>query len=457
MDVEILSRIQFAFTITFHFIYPPLSIGIALALIFMEFMYLKTKDPLWEKITKFWVKVFALTFALGVATGIPMQFSLGTNWARYSRFVGDVFGSLLGAEGFFAFMVEAGFLGVLLFGWEKVSKKVHFIATIFVALGAHFSAIWIVSTNSWMHYPSGYRLAKDSSGSTVAQVTDWWDMFLSPTNLSHLTHVILACWLTGAFLIVSVSAYYLLKKKYTAFATKSMKVGLLIAFSAMIMQLISADHLAGKIAKYNPEKLAAFEGIYETQNYTPAYIFGWVNPETQKVYGLKIPGLLSLLVNRDLKTPVAGLDQFPQDHWPWVSAVFQVYHLMVLMGGLMLLLVLLGAYYWWRHGLKMPSWLLRCFVISVLFPQLANIGGWYSSCMGRQPWIVYKLLKTKDAFSTNLSAGQVWGSLIMFVVMYLMFFALFLLLLDRKIKNGPDVEKEELPYRDIFKNEGKRT
>lgn len=451
MDVEILSRLQFAFTITFHFIYPPLSIGISLALIMMEGMFLITKNPVWEKITRFWVKVFALTFALGVATGIPLQFSLGANWARYSRFVGDVFGSLLGAEGFFAFLIEAGFLGVLLFGWHRVKPGVHFLSTIMVALGAHFSAIWIVSTNSWMQKPSGYRLATDIGGEQVAQVTNWWDMFLNPTNLSHQTHVLLACWLTGAFLIISVSAFYLLKDKYKDFATRSMKVGLIIGGACIILQLVSADNLGRKIGEHNPEKLAAFEGIYTTKESTPAYAFGWVDAKNEKVYGLKIPALMSLLMYRNTTTPVPGLDSFPKENWPWVPVVFQVYHLMIAMWGLMFIGAAFGIYYWRKNNWKMHPLLLKFLVISVVFPQLANIGGWYSSCMGRQPWIVYKLMKTKDAFSAHLTRGQLIGSFTMFVGLYLLFFVLFLFLLDKKIKSGPDVIEEELPYRDVFK------
>lgn len=452
MTVEILSRIQFAFTLTFHYIYPPLSIGLSIALIMMEGMYLKTKDPRWEKITKFWIRVFSLTFALGVATGIPLQFSLGANWSRYSRFVGDVFGSLLGAEGLFAFLVEAGFLGVLLFGWDRVSHKVHFLATILVSLGAHFSAIWIVSANSWMQYPSGYKIATDAAtGEKVAQVTNWFEVFLSPTNLSHLTHVLIGAWLAGSFLIISVSAYYLLKKKHYDFAERSMKVGLIIAGAMVIAQLVSADNLGRKVAKYNPVKLAAFEGIYTTQKSTPAYAVGWVDTKNEKVYGIKIPGLMSFLVFRNFTTPVDGLEKFSRNEWPLVPVVFQIYHLMILAWGVMAVVAALGIYYWIRNRWDKHPWILRLMVISVLFPQIANLSGWYSSCMGRQPWTVYKLLKTNEAFSPNLSKGDMIASLTMFVVMYSLFFVLFLLLLDKKIKTGPVMEKEALPYRDIYK------
>jgi cytochrome bd ubiquinol oxidase subunit I len=455
MDVEILSRIQFAFTITFHYIYPPLSIGLSIALILMEAMYLKTRLAIWEKLTKFWLKVFSMTFALGVATGIPMMFSLGTNWARYSRFVSDVSGSIIGAEGVFAFLVEAGFLGVLLFGWKRISPKMHFFATTMVAVGAHFSAIWIVSFNSWMQTPSGYKITTLADGTTVAQVLNWSQVFFSPSNMSHITHVLLGCWMTGAFLIISVAAYYLLKKRHHEFAQKSLKVGLLIAMITTVLQLISADHLARKVAQYNPEKFASFEGVYKTEPYTPAYAFGWVDTKEKKVYGLPIPGLLSFMTYRNIETPVPGLDQFPDSNKPMVGAVFQVYHLMVGMWALMTAAAFIGGYYWWKKNWKIKPLFLKFMVLSVLFPQLANIGGWYSSCMGRQPWLVYKLLKTSEGYSPIISRGQVMGSLIMFVVMYLMFFVLFLVLLDKKIKTGPDVENEELPYRDIYKGESR--
>lgn len=451
MTVELLSRIQFAFTLTFHYIYPPLSIGLSVAMIIMEGMYLKTKSPIWEKMVKFWVRVFALTFALGVATGIPLQFSLGANWARYSRFVGDVFGNLLGAEGLFAFLIEAGFLGILLFGWDRVSHRVHFLSTILVSVGAHFSAIWIVATNSWMQYPAGFKIVTDATGERIAQVTNWFEMFFSPMNLSHLTHVLIGTWMAGSFLIISVSAYYLLKNRHLEFAKKSMKVALLIGSLMVIAQLISADNVGRKVGKYNPAKLAAFEGIYETKESTSAYAVGWVDAKKQKVYGIKIPGLMSFLMYRNFTTPVPGLDQFPEDQWSYVPLVFQVYHIMIMSWGAMLVTCIFGVYYWIRNKWNMNKWVLRLMIISVGFPQIGNIAGWYSSCMGRQPWVVYQLLKTKDAFSEHLTRGQMIGSLSMFVVMYLLFFALFLFLLDRKIKHGPEVDQDEVPYRDPHK------
>lgn len=453
MTIELLSRIQFAFTLTFHYIYPPLSIGLSLALIFMEGMYLKTKNKVWENMTKYWVRVFALTFALGVATGIPLQFSLGTNWARYSRFVGDVFGSALSAEGFFAFLIEGGFLGILLFGWDKVKPTIHFMSTILVAFGAHFSAFWIVSANSWMQYPSAYRVITEPDGTKVAEVTDWWQMLFNPMAIDHIVHVLLGAWLTGAFLLISVSAYYLLKGRYTEFSQKSMKVGVLIAFIAGGLQLIAADSLAQGIAKHNPTKLAAMEGLFSTKSYATAYAFGWVDVAKQKTYGLGLPGLLSFLVARSPSAVVQGLDAVPKEEWPWIQAVFQSYHLMIGSHGIMMVAACIGVYMWFRKRWTMPKPIMWFLIGSVCFPQIGNLAGWYSACMGRQPWVVYKLMKTSEGFTSNITVSDALISLVMFVILYLLFFALFLLLLDRKIKHGQNLEEDEQIYRNQLQHE----
>ncbi|HEX7357971.1 MAG TPA: cytochrome ubiquinol oxidase subunit I, partial [Ignavibacteriaceae bacterium] len=236
MDVEILSRIQFAFTIAFHYIYPPLSIGIAIILVIMEGMYLKTKDKFYENMTKFWVKVFALTFAVGVATGIVMEFEFGTNWATYSRFVGDVFGSALAAEGIFAFFLESGFLAVLVFGWEKVGPRMHFFSTIMVSLGSMFSAVWIVVANSWQQTPAGFHVVGEGINAR-AEITDFWAMVFNPSSVDRLSHVLSGCWLAGAFLIISVSAYYLLKGRHVRFAKSSIKIALVVVMIASLFQL----------------------------------------------------------------------------------------------------------------------------------------------------------------------------------------------------------------------------
>ncbi len=425
MDVVTLSRIQFALNISFHYIFPPFSIGLGLLLVIMEGCYLWTKNPVYERITKFWVKIFALIFAVGVATGLVMVFAFGNNWATFSRFVGDVFGSILGAEGIFAFFLEAGFLGVLLFGWDRVSPKIHFLSTILVAFGAHFSGVWIVFANSWMQTPTGHHIVGEGAN-RHAVIDSFWAVLFNPSSLQRLSHVILGCWLAGAFLVLSVSAFYILKKRHGDFAKKSFNIGLIVAAISVVLQLISADSTARGVAKHQPIKLAAFEGVFQTTDYTGMYAFGVVDKQEKKVTGLSIPGLLSFLVYRNFKKPVIGLDQYPEELWPNVGVVFQTYHGMIAMWGLMVLGVLLALIALKRKKLPESKWTLRFLIISVAFPQIANQLGWFSAEMGRQPWIVYGLLKTKDAVSPILHREHVIGSLIMFSFIYLLLFILFI-------------------------------
>src|SRR3974390_681575 len=264
MDPLTLSRIQFTLTISFHYVYPPMSIGLGVMLVLMEGMWLKTQKPIYHQMAKFWTKVFALTFAIGVATGIVMEFEFGTNWATYSRYVGDVFGSALAAEGIFAFFLESGFLAVLLFGWDRVGPKVHFLATCMVCFGAHFSAIWIVVANSWMQTPAGFHIVGEGLKAR-AEITDFWQLVFNPSSMARLLHVLCGAWQAGAFLVVSVSAWYLLKKRHEEFARASLRVGLCVGLAASLLQLVSGHSSARGVAKNQPVKLAAFEGLYETE------------------------------------------------------------------------------------------------------------------------------------------------------------------------------------------------
>lgn len=441
MDVVMLSRIQFAMTSMFHYIYPPLSIGLGLYLVLIEGLYIKTKNPLYLQMTKFWVKVFALTFALGVATGLVQVFGFGTNWANYSRFVGDVFGSALGAEGIFAFFLEAGFLGIMLFGWKKVSPKVHYFSTICVSAGAHFSAVWIVIANSWMQTPTGYKIV-GSGPKARAVVTNFWEMIHNPSSIDRLIHVVLGCWLTGLFLVISISAYYMLKKKYKDFARFSMKWGLGLACIVLILQLASADSTARGVAKNQPAKLAAMEGVFETQDYTAMTLIGYVDKKEGTVKGIKIPGLLSFFVYRNFKTPVTGLNKIAQDDRPPLQPVFQSYHMMIYMWCAMVLGAFVGIWLLRKNKLEKSKWTLRFLVVSIAFPQIANMCGWMTAEIGRQPWVVWKLLRTVDGVSPNIVAGQVLGSLIMLATIYIVLLACFLFLLDQKIKHGPEEEAD---------------
>lgn len=444
MDVLILSRIQFAFTIGFHYIYPQLSVGISVLLVIIEGMYLLTKDEFYKQMAKFWVKIFALTFALGVATGIVMEFEFGTNWATYSRYVGDIFGSALAAEGIFAFFLESGFLAILLFGWNRVKPATHFFATLMVALGAHFSAIWITVANSWMQTPAGFHIVGEGMKAR-AEVTDFWAMALNPSSLDRIYHVYMGCWQSGAWLALSVSAYYLLKKRHAAFAQSTMKIGLLLAVVSSLLQLHSGSTSAEGVAKHQPAKLAAMEGHFPASAPAGMYLGGVVDVKGERVYGVEVPGMLSWLVYGDPSAPVTGLNAFPPENRPPVQAVFQAYHAMIVIGMGLIGLSLLGMFLWWRGKLFDNKWVLRLFVIAVLGPQIANQLGWFTAEVGRQPWIVYNLLRTSEGLSKTVQANQVLASLILFSLVYVLLFALFIFLLDHKIRRGPVDEMAEIP------------
>lgn len=443
MDVLILARFQFALTIMFHYIYPVLSIGLGLIMVITEALYLKTGEPLYLRTAQFWTKVFALTFAIGVATGIVMEFEFGTNWATYSRYVGDVFGSALAAEGVFAFFLESGFLAILIFGWNRVGRKFHFFATLMVCLGAHFSAIWIVVANSWMQTPTGFEIVGQGLNAR-AEITDFWAMVFNPSSMTRLGHVILGCWLAGAFLVISISAYYMLKKKHLAFARTSMHIALLVAFISAILQAISGDSSGKVIAEHQPAKLAALEALYTTETGAPLTLFGVVNSKEEKLdYAIQIPKLLSYLSFGSSNAEIKGLDQFPKEDWPNVPALFNVYRLMLGMWGLMFFLSVVGIYLWYKKRLEMHPWLLRMMVLSAAFPQIANQAGWYCAETGRYPWIVYGLLRISEGLSKAVTANQILGSIIMFSVVYTFLFLLFVYILNEKVKHGPEPEKDE--------------
>ncbi|MGL1886095.1 MAG: cytochrome ubiquinol oxidase subunit I [Reichenbachiella sp.] len=443
MDTEILARVQFAFTIAFHYIYPPLSIGLGLLMVIFESTYIRTRIDSYHVLAKFWTKIFALTFGIGVVTGIVMEFEFGTNWATYSRYVGDVFGSALAAEGIFAFALESGFLGVLLFGWNRVKPWVHLVSTIGVFFGSMFSAVWIVVANSWQQTPAGYHIVGDGFHAR-AEIIDFWAMVFNPSSMDRLSHVWLGSFLSGAFLVLSVHAYYLVRGRYVEISKKAFKIALVVATIASLAQLFTGHRSADGVAVNQPAKLAALEGHFEASAPADMYIMGWVDKENQEVTGIKIPGGLSFLLHYDFNEPVTGLNAFPEDERPsQINAVFQFYHIMVAIGMTLIGLTLLGCFYWWRGKLFETKWLLIAFVFAALLPQIANQAGWFAAEMGRQPWVVYGLLRTSDAFSQAVSANQIMFSLILFFFVYSLLFVLFVYLLNKKIKHGPFDESEE--------------
>lgn len=444
MDIEILARLQFAFTVAFHYIYPPLSIGIGLIMVITEGVFLKTGNKDYEILTRFWIKIFALTFGIGVATGIIMEFEFGTNWAVYSRYVGDIFGSALAAEGLFAFGLESTFLGVLLFGWNRVKPWVHFLSTLGVFLGSMFSAVWIVVANSWQQTPAGYHIVGTGLNAR-AEVTDFWEMVFNPSSVDRIIHTWQGAILAGAFLVLSVHAYYIRKGRYVEISKKAFKIALVVATVFSFTQLFSGHSSANGVAENQPAKLAAMEGHFEKESAADLYLLGWVNKKDQKVTGIAIPGGLSYLVHQDFQAPMKGLNAFAEEDRPGqINAIFQFYHIMIAIGMILIGLTFYSSFLWWRGKLFETKWLLWIFSFAVVLPQIANQVGWFSAEMGRQPWVVYGQLRTSDAFSQEVSANQIVFSLVLFTVIYSLLLVLFLYSVNKKIKHGPYEELQKI-------------
>ena len=473
MDAVTLSRIQFAVSIGFHYIFPLLTIGMGVVLVWLEGWFLKTRDPIYETAARFWTKVFALNFAIGVATGIVMEFQFGTNWSTYSRFVGDVFGSALAAEGIFAFFLESGFLAILVFGWDRVGPKMHFFSTLMVSLGSIFSSIWIVVANSWQQTPAGSHvvpvlrdgvpLLRDGQPVMRAEITDFWAMVFNPSTVHRLVHVWLGAFLVGAFFVMSIAAWYLLKGRHGEFARRSFDGALVLATVSALAMLVSGHGQAGMVYRHQPAKLAAFEGHYVTGP-GDLSLFGFPDDATQTVkLRVAVPGGLGLLLHGDAAKPVVGLDRFRAEDRPPVGLTFQSYHLMVALGTAFIGLTLLALFLRWRGTLWQTRWLLWIFVPAVVLPIVANEAGWMAAEVGRQPWIVHPPvtwnadgtdvvvgpegrvfydervgLRTLEAASPNVSAGQVLGSLLGFGFIYLALGAVWVFVLHRKIQHGPD-------------------
>jgi cytochrome bd ubiquinol oxidase subunit I len=441
MDVEMLSRVQFAFTIMFHYIFPPFSIGMGLLLVIYEASYLITKNKIYENITRFWIKIFAANFAVGVASGIVMEFEFGTNWASYSRFVGDVFGSPLAAEGIFAFFLESGFLAILLFGWGRVKPWVHMVSTVLVSIGSIMSAFWIVVANSWQQTPVAYELVT-TNGFTRAEIVDFWGMVFNPSAMVRFTHSVNGAFIQGSFLVISVAAYFLIKKRHIEFAKRSIATALIVATIASVAQLFIGHWHAKVVAEHQPPKLAAFEGQYETTDNASLTIFGYTNEDKRETVAFQIPGMLSWLIYGDVNGVVTGLNDFPEDEWPPVAIVFQTYHIMVGLGMFFIAFTLFSSFLLIRKKLFQAKWILQIMVISVILPVIANQLGWVSAEVGRQPWVVYGLMKTSEGISKSVTAPEVWTSLILFFIVYTLLFFVWLYVLDREIKHGPEKPDE---------------
>ncbi len=442
MDVVLLSRIQFAMTIGFHFIFPPISIGLAWLLLIIETLGWRKKSELYVKMGKFFGKLLALTFAVGVATGIVMEFQFGTNWAEYSKFVGDIFGAPLAAEGVFAFFLESGFLGLYLFGRNRVSKGTHWFSALMVAVGSTLSAFWILVAGSWMQTPAGFVIRNGR-----AELTDFWAAVFNPSTVIRFFHVIDAALITGAFFVAGVSAYLILKNNETEAAKKTMKLAVIFGLAVSLLEVFPFGHESGReVAKEQPAKFAAIQGLYTSKTEAPLAVFAFPTmPPPQLRAPIEIPGLLSWLAFGDMNARIRGINEFPPENIPPLFITFVSYHNMVLLGMLFILLTAIGTYKLRKNKLWESKKLLRIFIWAIPFPVIACQLGWISAEVGRQPWIVYNVLRTKDAVSATLPPGDVLFSIILFGLIYLFLGILYVFLLTREIKHGPEhIEGKEV-------------
>jgi len=442
MDAVLLARIQFALTIMFHYIFPPLTIGLGWMIFMYNTRYQENGNPVFRQLARFWTRIFAVNFVVGVATGITMEFQFGTNWAGYSRFVGDIFGAPLAAEAIFAFFLESSFLGILLYGRKKVSQRMYWFSSLMVALGATLSAFWIVVANSWQQTPAGFEIVTELvNGVEVqrAQLTNFWEAVFNPSTLPRYFHVVTGALTVGVFFILGTSAWQILKGRHVEFARHSMRTAIVPCFMVIMVTMFIGHHHGHQVAETQPAKLAAFEGLWETQTHAPMMLFGWPNElEEKNDFAIQIPGMVSLFIGGKFDTEVQGLKDFPPEDRPPVAMSFWSFHLMFYMGMWMAFIAFIGVVLWLGKKLANHRVFLWAAALTVPIPFLANEMGWMAAEVGRQPWVVYELLRTKDAISASVPAGQVLASIIMFSLIYSLLFGLWIYLLKRQFHKGPE-------------------
>src|SRR6185369_412054 len=435
MDLLFLSQLQFAATCMFHWIFVPLTLGLSIMTAWMETKYVTTGDETWLRMTKFWGKLFLINFALGVVTGITMEFQFGLNWAEYSRYVGDIFGAPLAVEATVTFFLESVFIGVWIFGWQKVSKKVHATSIWLAAIGTNLSALFILQANAWMQSPVGFAVRNGR-----AEMTDPLAVFFNPYGLIKFSHTLLSVYALAAFVIMGVSAWHLLKKNEVDFFRRSLKFAAVWAFVASMIVGISGDFHAIKIATVNPAKFAAMESIWETKKSAEMCLLLLPNAsmECNAVEAFKIPGMLSFLAFHDTNAEIKGLKDFPAELRPPVTPTFLSFRLMVGMGTFMILASLAGIYLSRSRKFIENRIFLTLMVFAIPVPYLAEQFGWLVAELGRQPWIVYGVMKTSAAVSKSITVTQVALSLLGFTVLYGLLGAVDIYLLVKYAKKGPD-------------------
>jgi len=437
MDALTVHRLHFAFTVTFHYLFPQLTMGLALLIVVLKTIALRTGDEQYNRAARFWAKIFAVNFAVGVVTGIPMEFQFGTNWARFSKAVGGVIGQTLAMEGVFSFFLESSFLGAFIYGEKRLGPKAHWAAAFLVFLGSWLSGFFILATNAWMQHPTGYLMAPD--GEIV--LSSFWGLLLNPWLLWQYLHNMIAAVVTASFVMAAIGAFYLLIRSHEPYGRIFVRTGVIAGAIACVLMLFPTGDGQGKnIAFEQPLTLAAMEGLFQTQSGAPLAILGQPDLDKQQLDNpLTIPRALSFLTYRRWTAEVKGLNEFPRELWPDnIPLLYYSYHIMVGLGTIFIAVMLAAVLQLWRGALYHSRPMLWVLLLALPFPYIATTAGWITAELGRQPWLVYGLVRTMDGTSAQVSAGNGLFTLIGFMGMYALLAILFLFLVGREIAHGPE-------------------
>jgi len=436
MTPEVMHRIQFAFTITYHYLFPQLTMGLALLIVILKTVALRTGDDHWNQAARFWGRVFGINFVFGVVTGIPMEFEFGTNWAQFSRVSGGVIGQPLAMEGVFSFFLESAFLGLFLYGEKRLSKTMHWFSALLVFCGSWLSGYFIIVTDSWMQHPVAYRI----NAHHQFEITSFTGLLLNPWALLQYMHNMCGAVITGAFVMTAVGAFYLLEKRFEPYAKIYVKVGVTVGLLACIAIIFPTGDLHGKyLARNQPAAMAAMEGQFKSETGAGIVLMGQPNEDTGLIDNpLVVNDVLSFLIYGTTKAEVKGLDQFPRDQWPTtLPLLFYAYHIMAGLGTYFALVMAIAAFLLWRGTLYRATWVLWALLLSFPLPYVANTAGWMTAEIGRQPWLIYGLMRTQQGFSTTVSASNTLFTLLGFMGLYSLLSILFIVLIYREIDLGP--------------------
>jgi cytochrome d ubiquinol oxidase subunit I len=436
MDVLLLHRIHFAFTVTFHYLFPQLTMGLALLIVVLKTLGLIRGDERYSQASRFWARIFAINFVLGVVTGIPMEFQFGTNWSEFARRTGGVIGQPLAMEGIFSFFLESTFLGLFLFGEKRLSRWQHWGAAFMVFVGSWISGFFIVVTDAWMQHPVAYRLLPNGS----FEVTSFWGLLLNPWAWLQYAHTMCGSVVTAAFVMSAVGAFYVLDKRRAEAGELFLRVGVIAGLLSCIAQIFPTGDLHGRnVARYQPAAIAGMEGLFRTQTGAPIVLLGQPDMEQQRIDNpLAVNDVLSFLAYGTTAAQVKGLDQFPRDQWPTtLPLLYYSYHIMAGLGTYFVLLMAIAAVLLWRGKLYSSGWILWPILLSFPLPYIANTAGWMTAEIGRQPWVVYGLMRTADGYSKYVSAGNSLFTLLGFMGIYSLLSVLWIVLVYRIIESGP--------------------